>query len=106
MKKIIQTYKSGRHWINSPPGLGDFMRGTCHLFEKLEGTGVELKVDISQTEFSKLIDFDPSFFHAGEECKIADAEEFFENHENLHTRIDRFLSSQEEELYLCTNLGD
>jgi len=59
MKTIIHAYKSGDQWIHSsPPGLGDFIRGTCHLFERLDGTGCVLKVDISQTTFSELIDFD------------------------------------------------
>ncbi|XGV99526.1 MAG: hypothetical protein ACAF41_11385 [Leptolyngbya sp. BL-A-14] len=108
MKKIIQTYKAGKQWHRNPPGLGDFIRGTCHLFERLEGTGCELRVDVSQTEFSHLIAFDPSFFHLGEESKIAAAQEFFEAHEHpgMHAQIDQFLNSQEEELYLCTNLGD
>lgn len=108
MKKIIQTYKAGKQWHRSPPGLGDFIRGTCHLFERLEGTGCELRVDVSQTEFAHLIKDDPTFFHLGEEHKIASAEEFFEAHEHpgMHAYIDRFLSSQAEELYLCTNLGD
>lgn len=106
MKTIIHAYKSGRQWIHpSPPGLGDFIRGTCHLFERLDGTGCVLKVDISQTEFSELIDFDPSFFHVGEADKVANAEEWFADHKDLLARIDRFLSSSEEELYLCTNLG-
>ena len=107
MKTIIHTYKSGRQWIHpSPPGLGDFIRGTCHLFERLDGTGCVLKVDISQTEFSELIDCDPSFFHVGEADKVANAEEWFAHHKDLLARIDRFLSSTEEELYLCTNLGN
>lgn len=108
MKTIIQTYKAGKQWQHNPPGLGDFIRGICHLFERLEGTGCELRVDISQTEFSNLIEFDPSFFNLGEEPKIAAAQEFFEAHEHqaMQGQIDRFLSSQAEELYLCTNLGN
>jgi hypothetical protein len=108
MKKIIQTYKTGKQWLHNPPGLGDFIRGTCHLFEALEGTGCDLRVDVSQTEFSHLIEFDPSFFNVGEEHKIAKAQEFFEAHEyqEMSAQIDRFLGSEEEELYLCTNLGD
>ena len=107
MKKVIQTYKSGSQWIKNPPGWGDFIRGSCHLFEKLKGSGCELKIDLSQTDFSSLIDFDPSFFHVGETLSIAAAEEFFEadEHETLHAIIDRFLSSQQDTLYLCTNLG-
>jgi len=106
MKQIIHTYKSGSQWFcDAPPGLGDFIRGTCHLFEKMDGTGCGLKVDISQTDFFPLVDFDPSFFHVGDREKIANAEEFFSNHEELLARIDRFLNSREEELYLCTNLG-
>ncbi|MBW4473044.1 MAG: hypothetical protein KME45_22095 [Stenomitos rutilans HA7619-LM2] len=108
MKKIIQTYKAGKQWQHNPPGLGDFIRGTCHLFERLEATGCELRVDVSQTDFSTLIEFDPSFFHLGEAHNIATAQEFFETHEHqeMYAQVDRFLNSQEEELYLCTNLGD
>lgn len=111
MKKIIQTYKPGKYWISPiAPGLGDFIRGICYLFEKLEGTGIELRIDISQTEFSTLIDFDQSFFHIGDESEVATAEEFvtgdfLSNPKALYTKIDNFLLSEKEKLYLCTNLG-
>lgn len=105
MKRIVHTYKGRGQWSKSPPGIGDFVRGTCHLFERLEGSSTELRVDLSQTEFAPLIEQDPTFFQTSEPAKIANAEEWFLATEDVGGRIDRFLQSTETELYLCTNLG-
>lgn len=105
MKRVIQAYKAPHQWINSPPGLGDFVRGACHLFEKLEPSGMELRIDISQTGFAGLIEQDESIFQVGEESRIANAEEYFVDHVALHNRLVAFQHSNESELYVCTNLG-
>jgi hypothetical protein len=105
VKRVVHVYKGQGQWLQSPPGLGDFVRGTCHLFERLEGTGAELRVDLSQTEFAPLIENDPAFFQTGEPSRIAGAEEWFLATDDVGARIDRFLRSSETELYLCTNLG-
>lgn len=105
MKRIVHTYKGRGQWSQSPPGIGDFVRGTCHLFERLDGTGADLRVDLSQTEFAPLIEHDPEFFQTGEPSRIAAAEEWFLATDDVGARIDRFLRSTETELYLCTNLG-
>lgn len=108
MKTIIQTYKPPQSWkIKVPPGLGDFIRGTCHLFEKFDPNLVQLKVDISQTKLSNFIEFDELFSYSGEEEKIVEAEEFFaEDRSLLDTTIKNFLDSKEQYLYLSTNLGN
>jgi len=105
MKRLIQTYKGPKQWVNSPPGLGDFVRGIASLFEMLQGSGIELKVDISQTDFASLIVQDDTFFHQGEVARIAQAEEYFVDHVALRNRLLAFLHSEETELYVCTNLG-
>ena len=107
VKRVIQTYKAPHQWVESPPGLGDFVRGACHLFETLQRLGVELRIDVSQTEFASLIKQDPSLFHAGEKGRIASAEEYFEDHDHLtlQDRLMTFLRSGETELYVSTNLG-
>ncbi len=104
-KRVIQVYKAPHQWVNGPPGLGDFVRGTCHLFEKLEVSGMEFRVDISQTEFFHLIEHDESIFQVGDEGRIASAEEYFVDHVALHHRIIAFQHSTDSELYICTNLG-
>ncbi|MFI3155439.1 MAG: glycosyltransferase family 1 protein [Methylococcaceae bacterium] len=106
MKRIFQTYKAPEDWAKGPPGMGDFIRGACHLFEMLDGTGVEFKIDISRTEFFDLIEYDESIFHIGDAKKIANAEVFVVDHGALYKRIEAFLESQETDLYICTNLGD
>jgi hypothetical protein len=105
--RVIQTYKGPGQWVDSPPGLGDFVRGSCHLFEILQPLGVELRIDVSQTEFSGLIEPDASFFHTGEKALIAGAAEYFEDHQHapLRERLTAFAQSGERELYLSTNLG-
>jgi hypothetical protein len=105
MKRVIQTYKAPDQWVNSPPGLGDFVRGACHLFEKLAGSGIELRIDISQTGFASLIEPDPALFQTGDPERIAAAAEYFVDHDALHHRLVAFLHSNETELYVCTNLG-
>jgi hypothetical protein len=104
-KRVIQVYKAPHQWINSPPGLGDFVRGICHLVEKLRGSGIELRVDVSQTGFAALIDQDPEVFQSGDEQRIASAQEYFVDHVALHDRLVAFLHSGESELYVCTNVG-
>ena len=105
VKRVIQVYKAPHQWISSPPGLGDFVRGICHLVEKLRGSGIELRVDVSQTGFAALIEQDPQIFQAGDEHRIASAEEYFVDHAALHERLVAFLHSDESELYVCTNCG-
>lgn len=104
-KRVIQVYKAPHQWINSPPGLGDFVRGICHLVEKLSGSGIELRVDVSQTGFAALIDQDPGIFQTGDAARIASAEEYFVDHVALHARLVAFLHSSDTELYVCTNVG-
>ncbi len=104
-KRVIQAYKAPHQWVNGPPGLGDFVRGIAHLVEKLQGSGIEFRVDISQTGFASLIEQDPAIFHRGEEARIAAAEEYFVDHQALHNRLVAFLHSSENELYICTNVG-
>lgn len=105
MKRVIQVYKAPHQWLNSPPGLGDFIRGACHLFEILDANGIEFRIDISQTEFADLIQQDESVFQIGDENRIANAEEYFVDHGLLHNRLQTFLASEETDLYICTNFG-
>ena len=104
-KRVVQAYKAPHQWINSPPGLGDFVRGACHLVEKLQGSGMELRLDVSQTGFAALITQDPALFQTGDAARIAGAEEHFVDHVALHQRLVDFLHSDQTELYICTNLG-
>ena len=105
IKRVIQVYKSPVDWINSPPGLGDFVRGIVHLSELVEGYGVELRVDVSQTDFCSLIVQNPAYFQSGDPARIAAAEEYFVDHQALVQRLDAFSKSEETDLYICTNLG-
>lgn len=107
MKRVIQTYKAPHQWIESPPGLGDFVRGACHLFEILQRLGIELRIDVSQTEFAGLITQDESIFHTGEKSRVASAEEFFEDQDDLmlQERLMTFLRSADTEFYVSANLG-
>lgn len=105
MKRIVHVYKGPGQWHRSPPGIGDFVRGTCHLFERLQGTGADLRVDISQTEFARLIRQDPAFFQASAPEKITAAAECFVDADRVQDRIADFLRSPDEEFFLSTNLG-
>lgn len=106
-KRIIQVFKPPGTWKNSPPGLGDFIRGSIHLYELLRNSGIEFRVDLSQTEFNSLIDYDPEVFYKGTEKDIASAEEYFVDHGSLRERIVKFAtSSDQSQLYICSNLGD
>lgn len=105
MRRVIQTFKAPDQWINGPPGLGDFVRGACHLFEMLQVSGLELRIDVSQTEFVNHIKQNPYIFQSGDPDQIKNAEEHFVDHLALHNRLVAFLNSDEPELYICTNLG-
>ena len=106
VKRLIQTYKAPKDWVNSPPGLGDFVRGITHLIERVHGSNIELRIDVSQTEFANLIIQNPDIFQTGDPAHIATAEEYFVDHWKLEERLLAFSKSEESELYICTNLGD
>lgn len=105
MKTLVQCYKGAGQWINSPPGLGDFIRGTSHLHELLANSGVELRIDMSQSGFDQQFVPDVALSFRGDPVRIAQAEEYFEDHAALVARIQAFLQSGETALYVCTNLG-
>lgn len=105
MKRVIHVYKPHGQWSQSPPGIGDFLRGTCHLHEQVAAAGAELRLDLSQTEFSSFITPDPAVFQSGDPSRIAAAEEFFVQPERLLAPLADFLRGPGDEFYLCTNLG-
>ena len=106
MKRIVQTYKTGKDWKESPPGLGDFVRGICHLHEIVSRTsGLELRIDVSQTEFAPLIEFDESAFVASPADRVASATEYFVDHDAFQRDLKAFAASGRNEWYVSTNLG-
>ncbi len=105
VKCVIQTFKPSSEWYSSPPGLGDFIRGACHVHEMLEGTGIEMRVDISRTGFARFIEHDPALFHASTPEAVAEAEEFFNDEVALRLRLQAFLASDEQVLHVSTNAG-
>ena len=105
VKRVIQTFKPSGEWYSSPPGLGDFIRGACHVHEMLENTGVEVRIDLSRTGFAKFIEHDDALFHRGTADGVAEAEEFFNDEVALRVRLNAFLASDERELYVSTNAG-
>ena len=108
MKRLIQVYKVVDQWGSvGPPGFGDFIRGICHLYENLEHhPNVKLYIDLSQSEFGKYIFTNSDILYVGNQQKIIDAPTYFVDHQALNERLIDFLNSDEEELYLSTNLGD
>jgi hypothetical protein len=104
-KRVVQVFKPPSRWKNSPPGIGDFIRGCVHLFEILKDSTTEFRIDLSLTEFDSLIEFNPSVFQRGEIDRIVGAEEHFTDHDVLMRRIVEFSKSSEEYLYISTNLG-
>lgn len=105
MKRVIQTYKPAGQWQNSPPGIGDFIRGLCHLYELGQQMGFEVRVDISQTEFADLIEPNPALFLASNPEQVRDAFEFSGNVMGMGIHLDRFMEDDRQELHLNTNLG-
>ena len=86
--------------------MGDFIRGACHLIERYQNNEIEFKIDISQTEFSDLIEFDESLFTTGEAEKLNAAEEYFTDHVLFTEKVNAFLNSKDEKLFITTNLGN
>ena len=105
MKTLVQCYKGAGQWMNSPPGLGDFIRGTSHLHELLSPSGIALRVDLTQSGFDQHFELDSAIAHQGEAVRVAQAEEYFEDHAALIRRVQAFAQSNETTLYVCTNLG-
>ena len=105
-KRLIQVYKRPGDWTSLPPGLGDFLRGACHVCELAAGYGVEFRIDVSQTEFADFIVQIPELFCAGDPERIRAAGEYFKDTAPLLRAFEAFAASDEEELYFSTNLGD
>jgi len=104
-KKVIHCYKGSKQWINGTPGFGDFLRGTCHLHEILVDTGVELRIDMSQSGFAEQLLENQFISFMGDASDIAHAEEYFEDHNALRRRLQAFVHSDQSSLYISTNLG-
>ena len=108
MKRLIQVYKGLAQWGSvGPPGFGDFIRGICHLYEMLGNhPDVKLYIDLSQSEFAKYIVSNPDILFVGDPQQIIDAPTYFVDHAALQERLKDFIHSDEQELYLSTNVGD
>lgn len=107
-KKIIQVFKPNGGWREYPPGFGDFVRGTCNLHEHLKQHDINLFVDISHSSLSNYIIEDTSLFCENPKEQVVDAQEFFKSKEwpSLFKKIEDFIDSDEETLFLSTNVGE
>ena len=106
MKRIIQVFKAPDQWVNSPPGLGDFIRGTCHLHEFLSSKNIDFSIDISQSDFHNHIFQDAQLFSINDSEDIVNATEYFTHHNLLINDINQFLNSSETSLFVSTNFGN
>lgn len=104
-QRVIQTYKPSHGWRGIPPGIGDYIRGACHLFEYLQPLDLDLRFDVSQTGFADLIHQDDTCFHSGDLTRVTAASEHFEDDAALFQEIAAFRESAAAELYVCSNMG-
>jgi hypothetical protein len=104
-QRVVQTYKPPHAWRHTPPGIGDFIRGVCHLFEHLQSRDLDLRIDVSQTGFAALIEQDDTCFHAGDPARVAAASEHFEDDDALVAELAAFRASGASALYVCSNMG-
>ena len=104
-KKIIQVYKNFDQWKNSPPGLGDFIRGSCHLHELMCSVNVDFKIDISQSDFKNHIIHSDSIFSVNDMISVNHANEYFTDHQALISDLDSFLRGHSDAFFISTNMG-
>ncbi len=106
-KRVIQVYKAAGTWKRpEPPGIGDFIRGLCHLHEMGEKFGFSVAADISATEFWNCVDKGSPIFASTSPSLVKDAEELGDLHADLVLRIWEFMNSDREEILLSTNIGE
>ena len=107
LKTVVLVYKAPGTWRHFPPGIGDFVRGACHLHEIVQGTGVQLRLDISQTSFAPLVANDPLCFCASSPEVVSAAPEYFgaNCYDEVRNALRAFAGSPDDELHLSTNLG-
>ena len=107
-KTIVQVYKPAGAWANSPPGVGDFIRGACHLHELATRAGHSFKIDISETkEPDDVIVDNAQLFNSGPTREVTGAKEFFKHtdHVRLLKTLDEFFNSNRQTIFVCTNMG-
>lgn len=105
MKRIVQAFKRPEDWEHGTPGIGDFIRGTIHLYELGRKFDIDVKVDISGSLLDPHINYDDAMFIRGGDKQSTNAEEHFQDHAALVERLWEFSRSGDDELYLSTNLG-
>ncbi len=107
MKRVIQIYKAMGQWKNGHPGVGDFLRGTCMLYECLKESGIDLRMDISRSDLSRWIHPDSDFFCTSS-AAAENVEEYFvaSGYMRLLAGLEQFKRGQDMEFPVCTNLGD
>lgn len=67
---------------------------------------MDLRVDVSQTDFSQHLIFDESIFHEGDAEAVRNTVEYYEDPAALIVKMWEFSLSNEERLYVTTNYGD
>lgn len=107
MRRVIQFYMTPALSKRLQPGFGDFLKGCCTLFENLRGSGIELRLDISRSDYSRWICFDPETFCVSE-ADPSEIEECYEpdEHLSLAARLEQFKHQQSAEFVVSTNWGD
>lgn len=81
------------------------MRGTCHLYELSQLHGFELLVDLHQSGFHQYFTSAEDLVTADEAYQVANAAEYFVDHEALLNNLGSFLRSNDRRLHVSTNLG-
>jgi len=109
MKNITHVYKGMHGWVDRPPGIGQFIRGSCYLHEILNSRQVDFKIDISGSKLSQFICDDDEIFSLKKYHNKIKAREYFaadiKNHGRLVDDLNQYLASESTELYLSTNVG-
>lgn len=109
MKKVINIYKNSNHWLNRPPGIGQFIRGSCYLHEILQPRGVDFKIDISSSKLSYFISDDDEIFSTNKYDSNIKVKEYFaesiRDHGLLVDDLNDFLVNKNLQFHLSTNVG-
>jgi hypothetical protein len=92
--------------LDNSNGFGDFLRGSILLAQYAKYYNINFKVDVSRHNISKFLDNEQEILSTTNKINFVcfSSKGDNDNHMNLYSIIEEFINSNEENIYITTNL--